>query len=363
MNMSRQNITVITMTIFMFVLVASAFSQDVSQYDENISKMVGKLRQYPLKTKYMTELGLNYRAAEKADQDLILQLKQTGQPDIWYQIYMANKRIAERHDLVRTLPRKTLDQSGVTFIDNTKDLEESRVRAGKYCYAVAKKMLADSTPESARLAYMELLKIARMKYNQAPDLDKMIRRSILLGATSIEFELYNKSGKNLTGDIVGKLDKIVWDYKQVKYGQQKGDKPPVPFRFTMKVVITDVSVGQDQMKELTYEEQRDIYKDEVVVDTIDCYVKEYRQLKKASMGGRIDFYDNQIGQVVNTVPLSVEVIFTNAYATLQGNPEAAGDDTRKLLLSKQAEYPSAEQMVLDATDEFVRKATQVVLAQ
>jgi hypothetical protein len=361
--MSRQNIKVITMAIFLFLLVGSVFSQDVAQYDESISKMVGKLRQYPLKTKYMTELGENYRAAQKVDQDLILQLKQSGQPDIWYKVYLANKRIADRQDLVKTLPQKTLEQSGITFIDNAKDLEESRVRAGRYCYAIAQKMLADSTPESARLAYVELLKIARMKFNQAPDLDKMIRRSILLGATSIEFALYNKSGKNLTGDIVGRMDKIVWDYKKVKYGQQKGDKPAIPFKFTMRVVITDVSVGQDQMKDLAYEEQRDIYKDDVVVDTIDCYVKEYRQLKKASMGGRIEFYDNQIGQVVNTVPLAVEVIFSNAYATLQGNPDAAGDETRRLLVSKQAAYPSAEQMVLDATDEFVRKATQVVLAQ
>ena len=40
----------------------------------------------------------------------------------------------------------------------------------------------------------------------------MIRKAILVGATNVEFEMYNRSGKKLTSDIVGRLDQLSVDY-------------------------------------------------------------------------------------------------------------------------------------------------------
>jgi hypothetical protein len=70
-----------------------------------------------------------------------------------------------------------------------------------------------------------------------------------------------------------------------------------------------------------------------------------------------------MGQVINSVPIKVETIFSNEYATLQGNPAAAGEDTRKLLEARKAAYPSDEQMILTATEEFVKKAKETILAE
>jgi len=65
---------------------------------------------------------------------------------------------------------------------------------------------------------------------------------------------------------------------------------------------------------------------------------------------------------VNRVPVRVESIFSNAYASLQGNPDAAGDETRELLKSKKTDFPSADQMIMDATEEFSRKVREVILS-
>jgi len=59
----------------------------------------------------------------------------------------------------------------------------------------------------------------------------------------------------------------------------------------------------------------------------------------------------------------VETVFSNAYATLQGDPNAAGETTRQLLISKKAAYPSDEQMILTATEEFAKKAREIILAE
>jgi hypothetical protein len=122
-------------------------------------------------------------------------------------------------------------------------------------------------------------------------------------------------------------------------------------------------IGTDQVKEVQYQEERDVLQDHVVVDTMKCLVNETRQLKKAMLAGNIEYIDKQNGRIVNRIPLKVETVFRNSYASLQGNPDAAGDETRKLLTSTKAVYPSAEQMVMDATEEFSKKAAEIILSE
>lgn len=361
--MSNHSFFLSLVTVILLFVTTGAFSQDIEEYDENIVRLVGKIQQYPEREKLKAELINNLQLANQADLNTIKALKETGQPDIWYRIYQAHDRIDNRQKMVMTLPEKIVSEGNFQFIDNSRDLEEAKNKAVLFSYTFAGKLLADSTPASARQAYIELLKVVRLKDGAYKEADKMIRKAILNGSTDMEFELVNKSGKKLTADIIGRLNKIVWDYKRARQPQPETAKSDVPFKFILRVVINKIDVSGDQIKELTYQEERDIYQNDEVIDTIKCLIYEYRQLKKATMIGRIDFYDVQLDQVVNIVPVKVESIFSNSYATLQGNPDAAGDATRMLLSSKKAEYPSAEEMILDATDEFVVKARQIVLVE
>ena len=363
MNMYRFNLLFILLLTFVNIFPGNLVGQDVAGYDENISKLVGKLIQYPENEKRMAELNDNFNLANQADLNDILELKATGQPDIWYRIYQAHKRIKDRQDLVMTLPPKTIRQIKFEYIDNSKGLEESKNRATLYSFALAEKLLDENNPASARKAYFELLKVALLQDGNYKDLDKLLRKSILICSTSMEFELSNRTGKKLTGDIVGRLNKIVGEYKKAKYGEATATETSPPLKFVLRVVLNEINVSPDQIKELNYGEERDIYRNNEVVDTISCQVNEYRQLKISAIVGRIDYIDVQMGKVVNVVPIKVESLFTNSYGTLQGNPDAAGDDTRKLIRSKQAEYPSSEQMILDATDEFVKQAKEIILAE
>lgn len=361
--MSQHSLRITVCALLLSSFLVNGYSQEVAQYDENIARLVGKLRQYPEKNKLKTELSQDFQVANQVDMNAINEMKATGQPDIWYGIYRANERIDNRQKLVMSLPEETIRESNLQFIDITRDMEESKSRAVLYSYAYAGKMLADTTPSSARQAYIELLKVVRLKDGSYKDVDKMLRKAILNGSTSLEFELVNKSGKKLTSDVIGRLDRIVWDYKRARMNKSETAPAGIPFKFLLRVVINEIDVTGDQIKELNYQEERDLYRGDEVVDTIKCLVFEYRQLKKATMIGRIDFYDMQLGQVVNIVPIRVESIFTNSYGTLQGDPDAAGDATRLLISSKKADYPSAEKMVLDVTDEFVVKARQIVMVE
>ena len=353
--------------ILLFILVSGfaglpATGQDSKQYDENISKLVGKIQQYPGRTKYCDELKENYVMANTSDQDRIMELKLTGQPDIWYDIYLAYESMDSRQTMIMKLPENTVRQMGMEITDYKNDTDESRYKAMAYLYAHSEKLLESDNPEDARKAYIELIKVARLN-NSYKDLDKLIRKAVLKGATNVEFEMHNRTHKAISTSLVDRLTIIIWEFKKASYGQAKPDKADNNFAFTLRVVLDDLKIGPDLVKDVEYQEERDIYRDGLVVDTIKCLIQESRQLKKAQLAGSLEYLDKQTGRVVNRIPIRVESVFSNACATLQGNPDAAGDATKELLKAKKAAFPSDEQMILDATEEFTKKATEIILAE
>lgn len=350
---------------FFMVLCMAAlqgFGQATGTYDENISRIVHKIHQYPGRTRDLEELKDNYIQANQVDYNRIMTLRTTGQPDIWFEIYQAYVKMDDRQKLLMTIPEKSFLLLGVEKTDYQKELDESRYKATAYFYAHAGKLLQDAKPESARQAYDDLLKLAGMNSSYR-DIDKLIRKAILGGATSVVSEMHNRTGKVISPSMVDQLSIIIWEFKKARYGQVKPSATDDSWSFTLRVILDNMEIGQDQVKGLEYQEERDIYQGETVIDTIICLVSESRQLKKAYLSGSLEYFDPRLGQVINSVPIKVESVFSNAYATLQGNPSAAGDDTKKLLDSKKVEYPSDEQMIFTATEEFVKKAKEIILAE
>jgi hypothetical protein len=332
------------------------------QYDEEIDRIIGKIHQYPDRTKDLGKLKENFDQANKFDHDRINDLLKTGQPDIWLEIYKSYMSLESRQLRVQEIPEKSVQLAGIEIVDYQKELKEAKYRATAYHYALGQKLLASESQEDARNAYVEFMKVAMLN-DSFNDLDKLLRKAILKGATNVEFELDNRTGKNISSSLADQLSIIIWQFKKAKYGQVEPATKDESFSFILRVVLDEMKIGPDKVKELQYSEERDVYRSGIVVDTISCLINETRQLKRASLTGSLEYVDKQTGQVVNRVPIKVESVFKNAYATLQGNPAAAGDETRALLLSKQAAYPSSEQMILDAAAEFAKKAGEIIVAE
>ncbi|NTV83063.1 MAG: hypothetical protein HGA23_02030 [Bacteroidales bacterium] len=338
------------------------FSQATKSYDEEISRIVGKIQQYPDRTKDLGQLKENFDLANKIDHDHIVTLLQSGQPDIWLEVYKGYMRLENRQLVILKIPEKSIQLSGIQMVDYQYELKDSRYKATAYHYALGEKLMKSDKQEDARLAYVEFIKVASLN-SSFKDLDKLLRKAILKGATNVEFELHNRTGKNISPTLVNHLSVIIWDFKKAKYGQEKPVVTDDSFTFILRVILDDLLIGADQVKQLEYQEERDIYSGNQVIDTIKCLVNETRQLKKALLSGNLEYVDKQTGKVVNRIPIKVESVFSNAYASLQGNPDAAGEVTRELLKAKQAPYPSNEQMIIDATEEFSRKAGEVILSE
>jgi len=353
--------------LLVFVLASGiachpGFSQTTKQYDEAISQIAGKIQQYPGRTKDLDALKENYYQANKIDDDYIKTLMTSGQPDIWYEVFQTYIKLENRQIMIMKLPGKTIQETGIVFIDYQMSLKESKHKATAFLYAHGEKLLQSEKPEAARQAYVELMKVAGLN-NSHKSLDKLIRKAILKGATNMEFEMHNRTHKMISTSMIDQLSVIIWEFKKARYGQVKPAMADNSFAFALRVILDDLEIGPDQIRELEYQEERDLYQGKKVVDTIKCLIRESRQLKKAQLSGSLEYLDKQTGQIVNRIPIKVESVFSNAYAILQGDPGAAGDTTQELLKAKKAVYPSDEQMILDATEEFAKKAREIILAE
>jgi hypothetical protein len=351
------------LVIFIMLLTTiTTFSQQTRPFDEAIDRIIKKIRQYPERTKDLPELKENVDMANAIDLNRIDSLKKTGQPGIWLDVYKSYMSLENRQLRVMEIPEKSLKLAGIETVDYQRDLKESKFRASAYHYALGEKLLATDSREDAQKAYVEFMTVAKLDpaFNEV---DKQLRKAILKGSTNVEFELHNRTGQEISKSMVAQLTEIIWQFKKAKYGQNKPDSTDNSFTFILSVVLDDLVISADKYKELQYEEQRDVYREGAVVDTIDCLVTETRQLKVAALAGSIEYIDKQSGMVVNRVPVKVESVFRNSYGSLQGNPDAAGDDTRELLKSKKTDYPSSQRMIQDATQEFCKKAAEIIQAE
>jgi hypothetical protein len=341
------------------LLSLQGIAQDAGSADDEIAKLVRKAKQYPGRDKVLEELREAFNLANNLNQENIKVILKTGQPDIWYDIHMTYLQLDNRQKLVKQLPEKSISEADLVFTDYKNSLAESKFKAMAYLYAHGEKLLQSDKPENARIAYLEFMKAASLD-GSYKNIDKEIRLAILKGATKMEFELQNRTGASLSQAMVDHLALIVQEFNKTREGQIKPDSTAQPFVFILRVIVEELEIGADQVRELEYQEERDIMQGDIVVDTIKCLVRETRQMKKAKLNGSIEYVDKQNGRVVNRIPIMVETIFSNAYASLQGNPDAAGEETVKLLNAGKAEYPGSEQMTRDVTQEFIKKAREII---
>lgn len=343
-------------------LMSSIIAQDTKAYDAEIDRIVKKISQYPQRTKDLDELKSNFDLANNTDKEKVSSLLAAGQPGIWLEVYQIYKKLDNRQLLIKTLPLKSIEISGIELVDYDYKMKEAKYKACEYSYTRGKKLMQSENPVDVKQAYLDFMQVAGLECSYA-DLDKMLRKAILKGSTNMEFELNNKTGRKISAAMVNQLTSVIWEFKLAKYGQEKTPEVNDSFSFILRINLDEMLIGTDQVKEVQYQEERDVLQDNVVVDTMKCLVNETRQLKKAMLAGNIEYIDKQNGRIVNRIPLKVETVFRNSYASLQGNPDAAGDETRKLLTSTKAVYPSADQMIMDATEEFSKKAAEIILSE
>jgi len=87
---------------------------------------------------------------------------------------------------------------------------------------------------------------------------------------------------------------------------------------------------------------------------------ETTQTKALALSGKVDYYDVQRRQLMNSHPLETEFIFENVYATFKGDERVLSIDDKQLLRNRFMPFPSNEQMLIDASDDIKGRLSAIL---
>ncbi|MFO8087055.1 MAG: hypothetical protein R6T91_04500 [Bacteroidales bacterium] len=368
--MVRQ-LLLILLTLSMVGCVSSKKYLQRGQYDRAIEKSVKKLSRKPSKVDEQGVLKKAYHLAMEEDQQRIRELRSSGRPDVFEEIYIIYEEMERRQKLVRRLPSSVLNRIDFAYMNFEQEKVNAQKKAAEYLYAHARKLLDSDSRFDARKAYDELLRVKNI-LPQYKNTDQYIREAMAKGQSQVLFTMSNESNIALPEGFEDELYKIslsnlnrqwvTYDTRQVK-GKQ--------YHYYIDLKLKGIMVSPEQLKQLEYTETKtvndgyeyvldengNVKKDSLGNDIkvkktreISCSVRETKMLKHTTITGRLEFIEAGSNQLLKTDPITTEWHFEHAYIQTHGDLDALSKKTKSKLGVKPVPFPPSEVMILNAVD-------------
>jgi hypothetical protein len=337
-------------------------------YDAALKKSAKKIKKNPSKFEEVDVFNQAYRMANERDNATLDRLKRQGNPANWSSIYSTLVRMNSRQDLAISLPPVGIE---FTERDYYNEINDARLKAAEYSYALGVKLLKKDDRFSARKAF-DSFKEAKGFETNFKDVDIQIANALFKGTTNVFFKIEDNSKvvapKGLIEEIqrvnVDELDKGWINYETYIDSN-------LNYHYSVILNLKLIDVSPETLKETTYTESKEIQdgfdyvldqdgnvkKDSLGNDikivrykTISCSIKEFYQKKTARVSGTIDYFDNANGKLMKSEPIASDAIFEHFYAIANGNLGALKPETQKKIGIDPLPFPRDEPLILQAGD-------------
>jgi hypothetical protein len=349
-------------------------------YDGAIDLLVEKNLNRPT-TNSVLQLEQAFHLANSGDLNDIQNLKTSGQPDIWLEVYEIYAQIAKRQEKMAMLPNDVLTSIGFTRTDYTSDLENAREKAALYHYALAQKQLSAGNEGAHSEAVDNLQKIQAI-YPGFRDVEELLGRFNMVNPIKVFYAIENKFQGTLPPGVGGdlqRLDLSEFDRPKYRFVSERPDGDE--FQVYAEIRLTNVKISPAKTGELSYTESVEIQDglayqlDEAgdfVLDstgqkieiprfeTLVCYVTEYKQLKSMKLLGEVEIFDRNSGKTIGYRQLTGEAKFEHLYAKFKGDLDALSPESKTLIGTKEKEFPTDGQLIMFAGMRMVEDASKKI---
>lgn len=338
------------------------------QYDEAIEKCVERLeKNRGDKTKLYAALKQAYETVNAGDISKINNLKSTGKPDIWYDVFKLYYAIGHRHDLVyRIKDQLEADRVNIQLIKYPEDQKVARDNAAAYLYADAMSKLKSNEPNDAVDAYKELLKVTRI-FKEYKDVELQMRRALAQFGDVALLEVKNRSDAALSPDFLSGMEEIPLTVMEKAFLDYKAKAIPgekYPLYIKIEIDEVKVSPGTVNEKEYTashkepeifdsaYDDEKKKEEAKKHPDYNKCNITEIYQLKTAMMKGTLKYIDGTSNKILYVVPILAQARFENKTATATGDMFACPPEVQEILDKPRKKFPKNADMLIEVGKEF-----------
>lgn len=247
--------------------------------------------------KRLYKTGVEYHQANQADHERIMELKSSGKPDVWPEIYERYCSIKGRSDEMARFPKEVRQSLGYVPLDLDDELTTSQNKAEAYLVAKAGQVLNSETPD-------------------IDEAERLIHH----------LERIN-SGNTQLSDL--KLKSIAKRYDISRI---------------MHIEVFERLVGPNRDETVSFKESQ---------NGLTATVTDHRLSKSATIKGKVNFIDPKSRRMLLSLPYEVSSNFEHNYSTVDGPQEACSQQTLERLQQKPVPFPTDESLVNDARNQLI----------
>lgn len=323
--------------LYLIILISyNVYSQETTtaELDKNIDKLIPKAKKNKLNEKQTISLMESYHQANEHDFKRIIELKASGQPDIWMEIYHKSVSIDERQKKVEVLPDKVKSAINFKSLNLDNEIVNAREKAELYICAKANLLYKDINDENLR----EAAKLIKQLYKinpQSKNIDELMLKSVILPSKQIVFRVATPIEMYFPQDYA----KIILDFdNNTVYGRPFDAVPDKDkdYDLMIRIMIDETIISPERIESVTFEEKK---------DNAQAIVTDKTMIKSATLKGKIQIIDVENDEILINTPYNISSTFRHQYAEVSGNTSACSEYTLELSKRKHIDFPTDNALI------------------
>lgn len=255
--------------------------------------------------KRMYKTGVAYHQANQADHERIMELKSSGSPEVWPEIFERYCSIKGRNDEMAHFPKEVKRSLHYVPLNLDNELTQARNKAEAYLMAKISQILSDATPD----------------LDQA---DHLIR----------DLERVNRDNTQLN------------DFKLKSMAKRYGDLSKL-----MHLEMSHQFATPNRDETVTFKETN---------NGQTATVTDHNLSKSATIKGKAVFIDPKSKRLLLIYPYEVSSNFKYSYTTVDGPTDACSTQTLERLKQQPVPFPTDESLIEDAQNQLINLINQKI---
>lgn len=356
------------------------------EYDVAIEKATQKLKKNKRNKKskeYIALLKEAFSKAKERDNRDISFLVKDANPQKLEQIFNIYKNLNARQEKIRPILPLQLNGKEVAFAfeDYTDQIVSSQKALAKYLYDNSKALLYTKDKINARRAYADLIYLKEISASYK-DVNTLLNEAQFKGTDFVY--VYTKNNTKMI--IPANLNAALLDFNTYglneKWTEYHGGKQKnIVYDYGLSISFEQINMSPEQVKEREFVVEKEIIdgrikltdsrgrvvKDslgkDVMVDNVKIFkalISEVRQFKTVQVVAKIDYFNMNNNQLLESFPLSSEFIFENIYARMKGDKRAVDSKYLPNFRNGPVPFPNNQQMVFDTGEDLKNQLKGII---
>lgn len=348
--MKKRHVIIVLLSVLMFSCAPSGKLVERQAYNQAIDDLVPRIMKGKDSDKNISLLKTAYHESNQLDHERIIDLKQSGEIDIWPEIYRRLQNIQTREERLKPLSKEIKERIGYNDIDLSTDIAAAKNKSELYFKAQITRLLATKEKNDALEAQKLIRHLEQMNPSHT-QLNEMKFRAALQSADYTWIRFDNVSGnpipRGFTAEILNFYrEEIDQNYINYDIEAVSGKR----YDLFIWLLIDAIDVTPERLQSASFSETNADF---------TAKVTEFVSSKTASLSGRLVLTDKN-GNIKWTQEVESSSVFSHSYATIEGDKRACSDQTLALLNVKPVRIPQDEILILDAAKQFNRKVREII---